>query len=146
MHHPRTSHSPSPASTDRFHFNFLPFSFLFLGCLDTSLTNAKGDAKLQEPASCQRATTLSHSSPLSGQLAARNMCAKFTLEKHLENAVACKFFGMRRSAAAEWRRKGWRRRLHINLCAACHDALHMTAIAARLCMLHAAASAGGRWR
>lgn len=28
------------------------------------------------------------------------MCANFTLEKHVENAVACKFFGMRRSAAA----------------------------------------------
>lgn len=72
-------------------------------------------------------------SPLSIQLAARNMCAKFTLEKHLENAVACTFFGMRRSAAAakQWRRRG----LHINLCAACHDALHMSAIAARLCML-----------
>lgn len=102
---PPTTCSPFPSNpTDRFHFNFLPFSFLFLGCLDTNLTNAKGDAKLQEPASCQRATTLSPSSPLSSQLVARNMCAKFTLEKHLENAVACTFFGMRRSAAAEWRR------------------------------------------
>lgn len=58
---PCPTHSPLPASTDRFHFNFLTFSFLFFfGCLDTNLTNAKGDAKLQVPASCQRVTALSH--------------------------------------------------------------------------------------
>lgn len=50
------------------------FSSIFF-CLDTNLTNAKGDAKLQVPASCQRATPpplrLPHAPlcPLSWQLA-----------------------------------------------------------------------------
>jgi len=39
------------------------------------------------------------------------MCAKFTLEKHVENAVACKFFwhatcSMQRAAWERWRGKG----------------------------------------
>lgn len=134
----------------QFAHSFCFFFFFFRGfCLDTNLTNAKGDAKLHA-AGCQRATILSipYTSPPSPLLLLPlpfATCAQTLRLKSmwkmlsLVNFLACDAVQQLLGKSRRRERVGGSGgQLHINLCAACHDVAH----GCNCC----SCSIGGSWR